>query len=273
MDRPRALAPLTRGDPTIDSTAPVLVSVRDGIARVTLNDAGRRNAMTIAMFDALDDAFARVRDDASVRVVLLDGAGPAFCAGFDLTAAADDQALVGTFIRRLSTLCRTLRRVPAPVVVAVRGAAIAGGCAVVSACDLVVASAAARLGYPVHRIGLSPAVSLPTLDQAVGAGAARMLTMSGRLVTGAEAHALGLVTTLVEDDDAVGPAAEALATTLAAHGPHALRVTKAWLNEIDGSLDDARFDAPAADTAEAASTSAETAARLAAMWAQRARDS
>ncbi len=221
---------------------PVDVSITDAIATLRLNDPARRNAMTVAMFDALDDAIARVREDASVRVVLLCGAGGVFCAGFDLRAAADQPELMATFINRLSALNRALRRLPQVVVAAVEGAAIAGGCAVLSACDFVFAAADAKLGYPVHRIGVSPAVTIPTLQMAIGPGQARSLLMAGELIDGETAHRIGLITHLSESGETVHGDVMNHCHTLAAKPPHALRVTKAWLNEIDGSLDDGPFD-------------------------------
>ncbi|MHC4948445.1 MAG: enoyl-CoA hydratase/isomerase family protein [Planctomycetota bacterium] len=251
------------------STEPVLVEITPPVAHITLNDPDRRNAMTIAMFDALDAALGRVAGADDVRVAILGGRGRVFCAGFDLAAAVEDRGLMARFIERLSRLNRGLRRLPQPVVAAVRGAAIAGGCAATSACDLVCASATTRFGYPVHPIGVSPGVTIPTLSQAIGAGAARALLMEGRLIDGVEAHRRGLVSHLVDTDDDVAGEVDALARRLAGHGPVAMRATKAWLNELDGSLDDARFDGCAAGTAAAAGTD-ESVALLHAFWKRRA---
>ncbi len=137
---------------------------------------------------------------------------------------------------------------------AIHGAAIAGGCALVSACDLVVVSAEAKLGYPVHRLGVSPAVSIPTLHQAAGKGPARTMMLGGELIDGATAHAIGLAGQLSRDDASVLSDAMKLAGTIAGYSPEAIRATKAWLNELDGSLDDRRFDGPSADSASLADT-------------------
>ncbi len=237
----------------------------DEIVELVLNDPDRRNAMTVSMFDALDAALDgdEVR---KARAIVLSGRGPALCAGFDLPAAIDEPELLETFIVRLSRIARAVRRTPAPVIAAAHGAAIAGGCALVSACDLIIADADARLGYPVHRIGLSPAVSYPTLASIIGPGPSRTLMMSGRLWTGREAYDAGFVTRLVDQPEDVPAAARKLAKTIAGHGPYAVRVTKAWLNELDGSLDDDRFE-PVATATGHATQSDETAAMLAAFWA------
>lgn len=227
----------------------VQITIENAIATLRLNDPARRNAMSLAMFDALDEAIAKVRGDDSVRVVLLCGAGGVFCAGFDLKAAADDPPLMATYINRLSGSIRALRRLPQVVVAAVDGAAIAGGCAVLCACDFVFVAKDAKLGYPVHRIGVSPAVNIPALQTAIGSGPARSLLLAGELIDGAAAHHMGLATHLSDSADAVHRDAIAHCQALAAKPPHALRVTKAWLNELDGSLVDAAFEDAAAASA------------------------
>ncbi len=224
------------------------------VATVALNDPDRHNALGLAMFDALDKAIAGVSSNDDVNVILLCGRGKSFCAGFDLTAAADDPAIMGVFIRRLSAVLRALRRAPQPVVAAVHGAAIAGGCALVSACDLTVVSATAKLGYPVHGLGVSPAVTIPTLMPAIGVGAARALLMGGELIDGAGVKRIGLADRVSPDDASVETDARQLCNTIAAHGPTGIRVTKAWLNELENALDDARFDGPMEATAQLATS-------------------
>ena len=245
------------------------VAIDGRIATVTLDDPGRRNALGLAMFDALDEALRDLADRGDVRVVLLRGSGRSFCAGFDLAAAVEDPPLMGRFIDRLSVLLRTLRRLPPVVVASVQGAAVAGGCAILSACDLVVVARSAKIGYPVHRLGISPAVTIATLQQALPAGAARSLLLGGELIDGVEAHRIGLVSHLSRDDQTVELDATALCTTIGGHGPEALRVTKAWLNELDGSGDDEAFARPAAATADLARGD-EAAAALRAFWESRA---
>ncbi len=231
---------------------PVQTELDGHVATVAMNDPDRRNALGLAMFDALDEAIDAVSSNDEVHVVLLCGRGKSFCAGFDLTAAKEDPAIMGVFIRRLSGVLRSLRRAPQPVIAAVHGAAIAGGCALVSACDLVVVSATATLGYPVHALGVSPAVTIPTLMPAIGAGAARALLMGGALIDGAGAKRIGLADRLSPDDAGVERDARELCNTIAAHGTTAVRATKAWLNELEGALDDTRFDGPMQATAELA---------------------
>ena len=250
-------------------TAPIVhVGLDDAIATVSLNDPAKRNAMSIAMFEALDRALADIAGDPSIHIVLLRGEGAAFCAGFDLAAAQADPAALAEFILRLSGLNRTLRRMPPIIVASVQGAAIAGGCAVLSACDFVFVAADATLGYPVHQLGISPAVTIPTLQQAILPGPARTLLMGGELISGADAHRIGLASHLSASAEAVAQDARAFCKSLARKGVQALRITKAWLNELDGSLDDSPFDGPAYGTAKLGS-SEETRLMLARWQAQR----
>ncbi len=247
----------------------ILESREQGLAVNALNDPARRNALSLAMFDALDAALERIGSDDSVHVVVVRGEGPAFCAGFDLGSCVDDPSLLARFIRRLSVLNRSIRRMPQIVIACVHGAAIAGGCAMLSACDLIVIAPDAVLGYPVHAIGISPAVTIPALRMALGDGAARSLLMSGRLLDGVEAHRCGLASHLATADrGSVQDQAMTMARGLTAKGVGALRVTKSWLNELDDSLNDERFDAPADDSARAAAGE-ETRVMLQAFWSRR----
>ena len=131
-----------------------------------------------------------------------------------------------------------------------------------------VVSATAKLGYPVHRIGISPAVTIGTLLPAVGSGAARAILESGELLDGPAALRLGLACQLSRDDAQVLTDAAALCQTIGGHGPQALRATKAWLNELDGSLDEERFEAPARDSARMSRTD-DARRRLEAYWKDR----
>ena len=231
---------------------PLLYDQNGAVAFLAFNDPDRRNALGVATFDELDRRLESIADDGSIAVLVLGGRGKAFCAGFDLTAAIATPEVLETFILRLSGTCRMLRRMPQVVIGAVQGMAVAGGCAIVSACDLVLAAPSARFGYPVHRIGVSPAVSAPTLSSACGSGPARRLQLGGELIGVLAAQRTGLVSRLASSDETLGEEAAALAEQIAGHGHAALRATKAWLNELDGSNDDDRFDRPALDTAREA---------------------
>ncbi len=219
-----------------------------GVRLITFNNPKNRNALSIDMFDAIEEAISSI--DEQTRCVLLSGEGLVFCSGFDMKVCAEDIELLGTYIHRLSHLIRSLRRCHCPVVVAAHGAAIAGGCALLTGCDFVVGNIDGKYGYPVHQIGISPAVTIPTLFQKLGEGRARSLVMSGEVIGGTRALGIGLLSHLEEDEESVRQTASELATSLSEKPPFALQTTKRWLNELDGSLDDGRFDAPATGSAK-----------------------
>lgn len=233
-----------------------------GVMHITLMDHEKRNALSIAMFDALDSALSATND--KTRCVLLRGEGKVFCAGFDMKACVDNLGVLETYIVRLSKLIQSLRQLAVPVVACAHGAAIAGGCAVLTGCDFVVGSKASKYGYPVHQIGISPAVTIPSLFQKLGEGQARALTLGGELIDGERALTLGLLTHLEETNECAQIQAVKLAENLAAKPPVALQTTKRWLNELDGSFDDKRNSAPAIESAN--SLGEETKTLLNALW-------
>lgn len=224
----------------MDTHAPARLEIGSDarVMSLTLADAPRRNALGVPMFDALERALAQA--DARARagqshVLLLRAEGSAFCAGFDLGACVDDASALESFIHRLSGAIVSLRAMPAVVVAQVQGAALAGGCAILTGCDIVCAAERATFGYPVHRIGISPAVSLPTLVPALGPGAARELALLGEPVSATRAMQLGLVHRLHADPESLASAAGALVASIADKGPVALRETKRWLSRLDGT--------------------------------------
>jgi len=262
-------------------TAPMRCSIDGRAATLTLADPVRRNALGLAMFDAFDAAIDSVAAHATIRtcasdgvdsspmILRLRGEGPAFCAGFDLAACVSDGGgtMLADFIRRLSALLRRLRRGPWITVAEVHGAALAGGCAVLAACDFVLVARDATLGYPVHRIGVSPAVNAPLLEAAMGAGEARALLLSGDLIDGDEAVRRGLAYRAV-DAAQLESTADALVRSLLAKAPIALAATRAWLNHLDGSDRDDRMDR-ACDASTSLCGGAESEAMLRHFWESR----
>ncbi len=261
----------------------------DGAATVTLDDPARRNVMGPPMFDGLEAAilqleqltaagrfhpFSEAPPEGAVRVVRIRGEGAAFCAGFDLGLLAEDpdpsQPLLASFLKRLAGCVRRLRALPATSVAVVQGPALAGGCALAMACDLAIGCPEARLGYPVHAIGLSPAVSGPVLAARVGAGTTRTIFMGGEIVDGTRALALGLVHRLASDAESLHGMADSVAIELLAKGPRALAATRRWLLELDRSIE-AGSCARALNASLATTGSTTGRQRLQAAWAGRNR--
>lgn len=209
---------------------------RDGpVAAITLARPDKRNALTPEMLASLSTAVQQVAAT-DARVILLAGEGAAFCAGFDLTLCKDrpDGAVLRALLTGLSEAIQALRDQPRPVVLAAHGAAIAGGAALLGAADFVLTHDDAKIGYPVVRLGVSPAVSVPFLRLRVGDGPARELLLNSRLISGKNAAARGLATLCLPTADEVLPAAATLAAELAEKPADAMAATRRWLAELEG---------------------------------------
>jgi len=208
------------------------------VGHLTLARPDKRNALTPDMLRDLRTR-AAAAPGSGVRSLLLSGLGPVFCSGFDLELCRDalDGSAMRDLLRALSDAIATLRSLPVPVVVAAHGAAVAGGCALIGGADLAVTNRDAKLGYPVVRLGVSPAVSAPFIRQSVPDGAARALMLDPQLISGAEALRMGLVHECLDRADDVLPRAIELAGALASKPPGALSATRAWIAEIENLTD------------------------------------
>jgi len=215
----------------------VLVQVAGGILTATLNRADKRNAIDVPMIDGLLAAIERADLDASVRVVAVRGAGPDYCAGMDLSEllASADHTLEQNRQAALhfAGIFTHLRRLPKPVVAIVQGRALAGGCGLATACDLILAAESAQFGYPEVQRGFVPAIVMTMLRRTVGEKVAFDLATTGRMVNGTEAAAIGLISRVYDDADFEEQAAEVL-RVLAEASPSALAFTKQQFYELDG---------------------------------------
>ncbi len=196
---------------------------------ISLDRPDKRNAMLPDMLGSL----AQAVEDSTARALVVAGNGPTFCAGFDLDACDADLAVLDALLVGLARAIDTLRAARQPVVMAVQGAAVAGGCALLGAADVVVSHASAKLGYPVLRIGVSPAVSAPTLAPRIGTARARELMLRPDLIDGSRAHEIGLVDEIVGDPSGVLPAAIQRARTLCKPSTHAQAQTASWVHQLD----------------------------------------
>ena len=243
--------------------APLPVQHTALAATLTLNRSEQRNALSLDLLDALharlDELAARLKAGGSEapRVVILTGAGKAFCAGMDLRQVLDEPGAPLRLLTLLAEAAVKLRAIPVPVIAAVNGAAIGGGCGLTTVCDFAVTHADSKMGFPEVDLGVCPAVVAPWLVRKIGPGRARAMLLRGGLMSGREAHNTGLVTECVETREGLDHAVHGLVERLAAGGPGALGATKSLLNELDGSLDlelarrCARISADVLSTAEA----------------------
>lgn len=204
-----------------------------------MNDPDRANPLSPGLVEALTATLETVARDDHVRALVLTGAGRHFSAGADLAAletvaAGGDRASNEADSERLRCLFTTLLDHPKVTLAAVQGAAVAGGCGLATACDLVVAERSARFAYTEVRIGFVAALVLTFLTRRVPGHVARRLLLDPEMIDGAQAVELGLADRLVDDGEAVEEAMAWASSIAAKAAPSAITATKRLLNDIVG---------------------------------------
>src|SRR3954451_5804313 len=182
----------------------VLYSMEGAVARITLNRPEKRNALNDAVIVGLKQRLKNAAADKNVRVVVISGAGKDFCSGAGLSAL---QKIAGASVaensedaRSLLELFLLIRALQVPVVAAVTGRALAGGCGLATACDLVLASTSARFGYPEVKIGFVPAMVMAILRRNVSEKRAFELITRGAEISAEQAKEFGLVNQVFADE-------------------------------------------------------------------------
>ena len=224
-------------------------AIDSGVATITLNRPDKRNAISFALLEELLAALDEV-ERSSAQVVILTGAGKAFCAGLDLDELknllgkthdenVEDSSRMGRIFRRIYDF-------PLPTIAAVNGAAIAGGTGFATMCDFTLAVPDAKFGYTEVRIGFVPAIVSSMLVWQVGHKIARDLLLTARLFDAAEAHRYGLVNEVVSPDRLM-PRARELAAQLMENSPSSVRATKRLINgfiaaQLDRQINEAVQD-------------------------------
>ena len=198
-----------------------------GLVRLIL-DRPPLNVLDIPMLRDLDEALETLRQDTSVNVLLVTGSGRAFCAGVDVADHTADR--VGEMIETFHRVIERLMRLPFPVVAAVNGAALGGGCELALACDVVLAREGAKLGQPEIRLGVFPPAAAVLLPRLVGRQTAADLVLSGRVIEAGEAVRLGLASRVFAADEFDAAVEEYVVSMAALSGP-VLRLTKRALRE------------------------------------------
>ncbi len=215
----------------------VLYETHDGIGVITFNRPQTRNALTFAMYDRLAEICRAVAAGTDVRALMVMGAGGrAFAAGTDISSFRDiaSPADALAYEHRINEVLDTVERCPVPTIAAISGACTGGGAAIAAACDLRIATRDLKFGFPIARtLGncLSNA-SLARLTALLGAGRTREIIFTARLIGAEEAHAIGLVSEIAEDFEAVKARAMALARTVGGHAPLTLRATKEAMRRL-----------------------------------------
>ncbi len=198
-----------------------------GLVRLFL-DRPPLNVLDIPMLRNLDEALDALRLDASVNVLLVTGSGRAFCAGVDIADHTADR--VDEMIETFHGVIQKLMDLPFPVVAAVNGAALGGGCELALACDVMLAREGAKLGQPEIRLGVFPPAAAVLLPRLVGRQTAADLVLSGRVIEAGEAVTLGLASRVFPADE-FDAGVEEYATSMAALSGPVLRLTKRALRE------------------------------------------
>jgi enoyl-CoA hydratase/carnithine racemase len=225
----------------VPGTAVLVREDYEGIARLRLNRPSARNALSRELLDALYAELTAVTDDRSVRVVIIESAGPAFCAGHDLRElrALGGAEAYRSLFAQCSRVMRLITTIPQPVIAKVDGVATAAGCQLVAASDLAVASERARFATPGVNIGLFCSTPMVALSRNVGRKQAMEMLLLGEFVDATTALRLGLVNRVVPDGRIETETLE-LARAIVAKSPLTLRIGKeAFYRQLELGLRDA----------------------------------
>ena len=220
-----------------NENGPVLYSVEGSVARIALNRPEKRNALNDELIDGLKSSLRKADQTEEARVIVIRGGGKDFCSGADLSALqkiADGSIAENVEdARSLMDLFKLIRQVKVPVVAAVRGRALAGGCGLATACDIVLASASARFGYPEVKIGFVPAMVMAILRRNVSEKRAFELITRGTEITAERAREFGLVNQVFSEND-FDNEVEAYIGEFQKMSKSAVALTKSLLYQMDG---------------------------------------
>ena len=215
----------------------IIYSVDQAVARITLNRPDKRNALDDEIVAEFGDALRAAGRDKSVRVVLLTGAGKDFCSGADLASlqriseAGVEQSMASA--RVMGELFVEMRQHARPIIAAVRGRALAGGCGLATACDIILANESAQFGYPEVNIGFIPAMVMAILRRSVSEKRAFELITRGEIMSATVAAEIGMINRVFGDDQFDG-AVEAYVLQMAAKSATAVSLAKSLLYHMDG---------------------------------------
>jgi methylglutaconyl-CoA hydratase len=215
----------------------ILYSVDQSIARITLNRPDKRNALDDGVVSEFKDALRAAGSDDSVRVVLVGGAGKDFCSGADLaslqrvSSAGVEESMASA--RVMGELFVDMRGHSRPIIAAVRGRALAGGCGLATACDIILASESAHFGYPEVNIGFIPAMVMAILRRSVSEKRAFELITRGEIINATAAAGIGMINR-VFPDEVFEQEVESYAAQMAAKSASAVRLAKNLLYHMDG---------------------------------------
>jgi enoyl-CoA hydratase/carnithine racemase len=218
----------------------LLVHADGPAARVVLNRPEKRNALSLELIDELIAALREVAGWEAARAVVIEGAGPAFSAGHDLSEMIGrEEAFLGQLFERCTVMMRTIHDLPQPVIAKVHGIATAAGCQLVAACDLAVAAEGTRFATPGVKIGLFCSTPMVPVSRAVGRKHAMQMLLTGEPIDAATAFHWGLVNRVVRTEE-LEPAVLELVDAIARSSRYTVATGKrAFYSQIDRSEEDA----------------------------------
>ncbi len=226
----------TSGDQSI-----LLRSDANGIATLTLNRPKQYNALSTGLMSEVQAVLEDLREDRSVKVVILQGAGKGFCAGHDLKEmrAGDGRAYFEAVFKQCSKMMLSITRLPQPVIAKVHGIATAAGCQLVATCDLAIASKEAHFATPGVNIGLFCSTPMVALSRAVPSKTAMEMLLTGEGIDAATAERMGLINRAVPADD-LDRVTQEYAAKIAGKSPLTLKIGKeAFYSQIEMDLEQA----------------------------------
>ncbi|PKP00425.1 MAG: enoyl-CoA hydratase [Bacteroidetes bacterium HGW-Bacteroidetes-8] len=209
----------------------LLYSTEDGICTVTINNPDALNALNSLIINELGFVFDKIAKDDSILVVIITGAGRSFVAGADISEMADMDQIEGElFGARGALLFRKIETLSKPVIAAINGFALGGGCELAMACDIRIASQKAKFGQPEVSLGITPGFSgTVRLPKLIGNSMAKEMIFTGKIIDANEALRVGLINSVVEPHDLMTKALE-MAKMIASNAPVAVRYSKEAIN-------------------------------------------
>jgi methylglutaconyl-CoA hydratase len=224
----------------------IIYTVDQSIARITLNRPDKRNALDDQIVSEFGDALRAAGRDQGVRVVMLTGAGKDFCSGADLASlqkisnAGVEESMSSA--RVMGQLFVEMRRHPRPIIAAVRGRALAGGCGLATACDIILAAESAKFGYPEVNIGFIPAMVMAILRRSVSEKRAFELITRGEVISAAVAAEIGMINRVIPDEQ-FDAESEAYIAQMATKSASAVSLAKSLLYHMDGMTFESAIEA------------------------------
>ncbi len=211
----------------------ILYSTEEGICTVTINNPDSLNSLNTPIINELNFVFDKIALDDEIRVVVITGAGRSFVAGADISEMLEMNQEEGElFGRRGAQLFRKIETLSKPVIAAVNGFALGGGCELAMACDIRIASHKAKFGQPEVSVGITPGFSgTVRLPKLIGNSMAKEMIFTGKIIDASEALRIGLINSVVEPQELMSKALE-MAKIIASNAPIAVRYSKDAINKL-----------------------------------------